>query len=282
LVKQQFATKQAEADFANAKLTREVADLAVKEYVSTDPDKNAKILKELQSEVEKTRSDELAKRATHERHKRDEEAIRAQIERCTIRADIAGVVIHANDPNRAFRAPQIRQGKTVRERQIIFWISDHDGPMQVRVKLREEMVVKVHRGLRAQIMVDALGESRLSGTVASVAPLPDATNLFDDAKVYTTLIAIDKPPPAVRPGMTAQSEILITQLDGVLAVPIEAVLDFEGKDHVAVKKPDGRFEWREVARGVSNGTLVELKKGVRSGDLVALKPLLLWSKQKKP
>jgi multidrug efflux pump subunit AcrA (membrane-fusion protein) len=124
----------------------------------------------------------------------------------------------------------------------------------------------------------------LPGTVTSVAPLPDPSNFFtkDGAKVYTTLIAIDRPPPAVRPGMTAQSEILITQLDGVIAVPIEAVLDFEGKDHVALKKPDGRFEWREVARGVSNGTLVELKKGVQSGDRVALKPLLRWSKQRKP
>ena len=284
LVKQQFATKQAQANFENAKLTREVAERAVQEYVSTEPDKSSKTLKELQSQTEKTRSDELAKRATHERQKRDEDAIRAQIERCTVRADIAGVVIHANNPNRAFRAPTIRQGKTVRERQIIFWISDHDGPMQVRVKLREEMVVKVRRGLRAQIRVDGLGEPRLPGTVTSVFPLPDPSDFFtkDDAKVYTTLIAIDKPPRAVRPGMTAQSEILITQLDGVLAVPIKAVLNFDGKDHVAVKKPDRRFEWREVASGVSDGTLVELKKGVKSGDVVALRPLSLWSKQRKP
>ena len=44
-------------------------------------------------------------------------------------------------------------------------------------------------------------------------------------KVYTTHVRIDNPIPGLRPGMTAQAEILVTELDDVLSVPISAVLN---------------------------------------------------------
>ena len=43
-----------------------------------------------------------------------------------------------------------------------------------------------------------------------------------------------------------------------------------GKDQVAVKKPDGGFEWREVVLGDTDGTVVEIKQGLKSGEQVAL------------
>ena len=49
--------------------------------------------------------------------------------------------------------------------------------------------------------------------------------------------------------MNATAEILIAERDNVLTVPIKAVLSYDGKDHVAVKKPDGGFEWRDVTVG---------------------------------
>ena len=43
-----------------------------------------------------------------------------------------------------------------------------------------------------------------------VAPLPDPSNFFSsDIKVYTTKVRIDQPLPGLRPGMTAQVEILV-------------------------------------------------------------------------
>ena len=65
-------------------------------------------------------------------------------------------------------------------------------------------------------------------------------------KVYSTLVKVDQSFGNFRPGMTADAEILISERDHVLKVPIKAVLQYYGKDHVAVKKPDGGFEWREV------------------------------------
>ena len=80
-------------------------------------------------------------------------------------------------------------------------------------------------------------------------------------KVYSTLVEIDNGSPDFRPGMTARVDILVAERDNVLSVPVKAVLLFDGKDHVAVKKPDGGFDWREVDLGLSDEKIVEIKAG---------------------
>ena len=61
-----------------------------------------KTIKELKSEVEKARSDELAKKATCELEMTKEKKLERQIAACNIMAPADGLVVYANDPNRAF------------------------------------------------------------------------------------------------------------------------------------------------------------------------------------
>jgi multidrug efflux pump subunit AcrA (membrane-fusion protein) len=82
--------------------------------------------------------------------------------------------------------------------------------------------------------------------------------------------------------MTAEVEILVSELDNVLSVPVDAIVQYDDKYHVAVKKPDGVIEFREVELGMSNGHVVQVKKGIENGDVVVSKPLdLLTDKQKR-
>ncbi len=81
--------------------------------------------------------------------------------------------------------------------------------------------------------------------------------------------------------MTAAVEILIYQADNVLSVPDQAILEFDGKYHVAVKKSGGGFDWREVTVGQANEKYVEVKQGLQSGDVVILEPLSLMSEAEK-
>jgi multidrug efflux pump subunit AcrA (membrane-fusion protein) len=119
----------------------------------------------------------------------------------------------------------------------------------------------------------------LIGTVKDVFPLPDPTRIFSsDIKVFTTHVTIDNPLPGLRPGMTAEVVIQIVERDDALTVPVSAVRRAGGKNHVAVKKTDGGFEWREVVLGDTSGTVVEVKQGLKPGEQVALKPLELIRK----
>ena len=72
--------------------------------------------------------------------------------------------------------------------------------------------------------------------------------------------------------MSAHVEFLLANLENVLSVPVQAVLPLDGKDHVAVRKPGGGIELREVTLGLSNGKLVEITHGIESGDSVILNP----------
>jgi multidrug resistance efflux pump len=242
-----------------------------------------KTIKELKSEVEKTKSDELAKKQTYQLEQDKEAKLVRQIEGCKLTAPGDGLVVYANDPNRfgGSSQPQIEEGATVRERQKIFSLPDISH-MQVNTKVHESMVDRIDPGLRARIRVESFPDDVLTGSVKEVAPLPDPNTMFSsDVKVYTTKVTIDKGLDGLRPGMSAQVEILVTELENVLSVPVQAILEFSNKNHVAVRGPEGTYDWREVTLGLSNDKLVEVKKGIKSGEVVALNPISLMSEEEK-
>jgi HlyD family secretion protein len=350
LVNQKITTKSAQANYENAKLTREVAEIAVVEYeegifkqdlatvdgeiklaesdLSRSEDRldwatrmfkkgyvskaamvseeltlkkarfaleqaetkkkvlveytKHKTIKELRSEVEKAKSDELAKQATYALEDSKEKKLEKQIFNCDILAPADGLVVYANDPMRAFGSnqAQIEEGATVRERQKIFSLPDISR-MQVNAKVHESQIDKLDKGMKAKIRVDAFASETLEGTVQELAPLPDSTNFFSsDIKVYTTKVKIDNPLPGLKPGMTAQVEILVDHKADVLTVPVLAILQYHGKDHVS-KRIDDRFVETDVELGVSNEKYVEVLKGLKEGDVVAMSPMSLMTDEEK-
>jgi HlyD family secretion protein len=143
--------------------------------------------------------------------------------------------------------------------------------MQVDTKVPEAMVDRLKPGQQARIDVHAFPGETFTGVVTDVAPLPDPTNFAQQSiKVYTTKIKIEANSSSLRPGMSATVEIPIDERDNVLTVPIKAVLRRDGKDQVAVRKPDGGFEWRDVTLGDGSETLLEIKQGLKPGEQVAI------------
>ncbi len=263
LQRQRFSLEQAQAKLK-----------VLKEYTYS------KTIKALESEVHIAHSSELSKQAAWELEKAWIAKLERQIKNSKLYAPSEGLVFYANDPN-GTGWPQIENGATVRERQLIFRVPDLTR-IRVKARVQESIVDQISPGLRAKIKVDAFPEAELNGVVNAVAPRPDpAAFVGSGTKVYTTLVEIEKVPPGLRPGMTAEVEILVTELDSVISVPIRAVLPFNDKDHVAVKKPGGGFEWREVTLGVSNAKIVEVRQGLESGESVALNPLALMSEEEK-
>ncbi len=350
LVNQEIATKKAEADLEQAKKTREVAEIAVREYVEgtfpqdeqsaegqiklaeadhiraqdklewsdrmlaigyvtvtqNQSDKltlqkcqftlrenqtklavlrkytREKQVKELQANVAKATSDQLAKTATFGLEKSKEEKLRKQIAKCKMFAPGDGLIVYANEQNRfGSNAPLIEEGATVRERQRIFSLPDIS-KMRVNTKVHESMVDRIRGGLKARIRVDAFPQQVLIGTVDTIQPLPDPTSFFSsDVKVYTTLVTIGSENAGLRPGMTAQVEILVKQLDDVVSIPMTAVLEYRNKDYVYVAQPKNPPVKREIKLGISNDKLIEVKEGLREGDEVALSPASLMTDEEK-
>jgi HlyD family secretion protein len=238
---------------------------------------------QLKNDVDVKRSAELVKKATWELEISKGKKLERQIAACDIKAPSDGIVVYANDPYRlAGRPPQIEEGATVRERQKIFSLPDLSLTMQVNTKVSEAQIHKLSRNMKAIIRVDAFASEILDGAVIDVARLPDPTNVRSAGiKVYTTKVRLARSLSGLKPGMTAQVEILVSERDNVFSVPIDAIVHYDNKDHVAVKKPSGGFEWREVTLGMTNDQQIEITQGIESGELVATKPLALLSEEQK-
>ena len=241
---------------------------------------------ELQSQVEQAKSHELAKKQIGEVEQDKERTLEQQIQYCTLVAPNEGYVVYAGGGNPVTGRPFIEPGSVVAERQKLFNLPNIRGPMRVNTKVKEAIVDRLAPGQTARIKVDAFPGQVFSGTVETVYPRPDAKiRAQAGRKVYETLVRIDNGPPRLRPGLTAQVEILTAERDHVLSVPIDAVLQFNGKDRVAVKDGPGRFVLREVTLGIANDTSIEVKQGLREGEFViqnAVKLLDDDAKRAKP
>lgn len=200
--------------------------------------------------------------------------LRQQLAKCVIRAERPGLVVYGGGRDDSFFRGEepIREGASVRERQTIITIPDMTR-MAVSVRIHEAYINKVRKGQKARITVDAFPDKVLTGEVTKVALLPDSANRWmnPDLKVYATTVAIDGSHEWLKPGMSAKVEILVNRLENVLYVPVQAVLPAE-RGHICYVLKGRKPEPRPVEIGESNDEFIEIKNGLREGELVLLRP----------
>ena len=199
-----------------------------------------------------------------------------QLALTVIRAQRPGLVVYGSaDTGQPFRGGNqepIQEGATVRERQAILTIPDMT-EMAVRVNIHESSVQRVTEGQTVAVRIDAFPDMRLTGEVIKVAVVADSGNAFmnPDLKVYPTIVRIDGEHEWLRPGMTAEVEILVASLENTVYVPIQAVTYLEDKQVVYVSRA-GRREAREVQTGHYSEQFIEILSGLRAGEEVMLLP----------
>lgn len=199
--------------------------------------------------------------------------IQDQIEKCIITSPAAGEVVYANDQERRGSSGDllIAEGRPVRERQVIIRIPDQ-GRMRVVAKVHESRISFVQPGLSASIILDALPELDLTGEVVGVAeyPIPSYSVYMSHIKEYEVEIDILNPPDGLRPGMTAQVDVLAEKLDEATQVPIPAVIERSGRFFCGVPTGEGQLETREITVGSTNEDVLVVIDGLRAGEKVVL------------
>lgn len=222
------------------------------------------------AKVAKLESDLASAKANLGLRERDLEETRKQRDRCTIAANQQGIVAYANEDWYGSDR-RIREGAMIYFRQKIFTLPDMTN-MQVKVNVHESLIKKVKEGQKARIRVDAFPNMSIEGTVKQVSQLADSSYAWmrGGVKEYTTIVAIDKMPgEQLKPGMTAEVEIQVTEIPDALIAPVQAVTERRREHYVYVADGD-RFERRKVVVGESNQRMVEIRDGLAPGQRVAL------------
>ena len=165
---------------------------------------------------------------------------------------------------------KVHEGSVVDQNQLVVILPDMTR-MQVKVGVHETMVSKVKVGQPALVRVDAFSGRPLTGRVKTVSDLSASTR-WERSRDYHVEVTIDSFPEdmKIKPGMTAEVEILVGQYENVLAVPIQAVTNFGRDKFLFVRKGDADFEVQKVKTGRSNLSFVEIEEGIENDQTVAL------------
>lgn len=126
----------------------------------------------------------------------------------------------------------------------------------------EADVPKVRMGMPAEIRVDALAPKVFRGRVSEVTPAAIPNQRF-----FTVKVRVPNPSRQLRPGMFARVQLMRERRAGVVLMPWDAVFERDGKQVVFVVE-EGQAQLRHVELGIRKGALIEVKEGVRAGEVV--------------
>jgi RND family efflux transporter MFP subunit len=128
----------------------------------------------------------------------------------------------------------------------------------------ESAVPTVHVGQQVDVRVATLGRS-FPGRVARFAERVSPTT-----RTMDTEVDVPNPNLVLIPGMYAEANLTLDRRTNILSIPILAV-DLETDEtsgQVAVVTSENRIEIRKVQLGAQTETKVEVRSGLREGDLV--------------
>jgi len=226
---------QAESDLANARATLELKQL------------NAKRAEELvgkqlisQSDADTARAELRQQEATVKNREASYQSAQVDLERCTIKSPIDGVVISRD----------IDVGQTVQasfSAPKLFTLAKDLREMQITANVSEADIGGVAPGQTVSFTVDAFPGRAFTGQVRQIRNNPTTTS---NVVNYSTIIAVNNDDLRLRPGMTATATITIARRAGVLRVP-NAALRFKPAAGIAVaaetKTADGKAKAPDAA-----------------------------------
>lgn len=139
----------------------------------------------------------------------------------------------------------------------------------VDVDISEVDINRVLVGQKAVLTFDAILATEYQGEVVEVAPVG---TLVQGVVNFKVTIELTNPDQAVKPGMTAAVNIVVSELEDVLLVPNRAVRVVDGERVVYVLN-NGQIESVGIILGASADLYSEVVGGdLKSGDLIILNP----------
>ena len=222
-----------------------------------------------------------AKEAEYTRQQDKLKKLETQLGKTKIYAPAAGSVIHASSAGsggggRFHREEPLALGSSVKERQELIHLPTDNGFI-VETSIAEVSIDKIKVGLPALITVDTLPGIVLTGRVQYVSSVVDSQSAFmnPDLKVYNVKILMDESATLnqIRTGMSCTAEIIVAQYEEATYIPLQAVLNVDGKQTVYVVD-GGKIKPRAVETGSDNNIVITIASGLKPGEIVSLNPPL--------
>ncbi len=134
--------------------------------------------------------------------------------------------------------------------------------------IKEIDIAKVHLNDSVRITIDALSGRVFAGKVIKIATIGEDHKDFD-MKAFKVIIRYEKSDKELKPGMTANNDIIVGNFKDKLLVSRKAVFMKNGKQIVYLKK-GGHITEQEIELIAENDLLVAVENSLKEGDIVLL------------
>lgn len=257
LEEKEFALSQAEL---TVKLTKTQIDV-LQNYTKKEE------LVRLEGEL---KSAEATHKANVERALADKKRLdraREELEFCTIRAQRAGLVIYPSGEEWK-DTPDIEEGATVHKDQTLLLMPDLS-QMQVIVGIHESVVKRMRAGMEANV---TFNRKLMHAEVTSVASVAKPASWWNGNVVKYDAVVSLPADRGLRPGMSAEVEIVMARYDDVVTVPTAACIE-TGDGFACWILTDSGAKRRALKVGDSSDMFLLVLQGVEAGEQVILDPL---------
>ncbi len=159
--------------------------------------------------------------------------------------------------------------------------------MEVEVEVDETDVVSVEIGQSSDVRVDAFPDRVIKGTVTEIGSSAlQKLTASQESKDFKVVITLEDPPENLKPGLSASADIITSEKENVLAVPISALVlkeidDKENKgkedrqkkeEGVYLVSEQGRAEFAPVNKGIMGELKIEIISGLEEGQDIVIGP----------
>lgn len=141
---------------------------------------------------------------------------------------------------------------------------------QFEAEINEIDIHKLTSGAVAQIEIDAFPDEVLEGIVSGYNFTSTTTSTGGTA-YKATITLPENNDLKYKPGMNGDAKIIISETEGLLLVPITAVVEETNKEYVWISEK-GRAKKIEVTTGRSSIEIIEIKSGIEEGTEVISRP----------
>lgn len=196
----------------------------------------------------------------------EQSRVRDQLAKTEITSPIDGVVTRLN----VEEGEMVVMGVQNQPGTILMTISDLSA-LNAEVKVAEADVLRLALDQPATVTLDALSGRTFGGRVVEIGASALAqTSAQAAAREFKVKVRLDGDVSTLRPGLTCDTEILIANRTGVLAVPLQAVVQRDGRSGVFVVT-NGMSVFTPVTTGIIGGLSIEVE-GLKEGTVIVTGP----------
>jgi HlyD family secretion protein len=196
---------------------------------------------------------------------------RSTLTKATLVAPIDGVVIFSplGAPGADGSVPKAAVGAPVTPASSVFAVVAL-GDVNFNAQVDEADIDKIKSGMKAKVSLDAFPSETFGGTVQVIRATAIQTTTGGIA--FPVLVKVDPKAKNLLLGMSGSVDVEVNAVSDAVTVPIEAILDENGKKFVFVIDA-GKATKTEVTTGALTDTRAQIMKGVTEGQAVATNKL---------